>query len=152
MKKKRIIAVTAVVVLISIAGFFAKKYFFPGDSDRIRRTLGLVCSSVEKKETGRFLKQFTLDYRDDFNNTYGSLFMLAREHFKNYRNISVKLSQIEITIDGKEAEARFFAEVSAVSSESDEVFKDAGRLFAKLKKEDFKWKVCYIGGIEDMFD
>ena len=151
---KKLMIFLLLLIVITAAGLLVKKIFFPDENEKIRQTISATVSAAEYRNVSLFMKQFTLDYRDDFENTYGTLYLFVREDLSHYRRISIRLSQMEINLDKnkrKEAEVKFFATAEAWSDFNDQE-KEAGRFYLKLRKEQFRWKIYYFGELSYNFE
>lgn len=147
--KKIIIIVFFILIIGGISGFFIKKIFFPNDKQLITKTINTAVKSLEDKNIPKFMQQFSLSYRDDYGNTYGTLDFAVKYYLSQVGRLNIKLSQMKIKItntpNGKRAYVKFAAYVT--SSPSGELNEEGGRFYLKLKKEYFKWKIYRFGGV-----
>lgn len=148
--KKLILFIFFLTVAIS-AGIYIKKKFFISNKERIKKTLKLAEKYLEEKDHIRFMKQFSIEYRDDFGNTWGTLFFFVKSIMKNYQKIRVSLSKVNIKIEGEEATVRFIGKGEAVSDYG-EVIREMGRFLIKMEKEGTKWKITYLEEEKYTFD
>lgn len=150
-RKKIYLKILAFLVLISSISYGIKVIFFPDENVKIRKTISMAVDELENKDIGRFIKHFTLDYRDSFNNTYGTLYILLRNNIDMIKTIDIGISQMEIEIEKSQATIKFLARAIITSSEG-EMYKEAGRFIMKMRKEDFKWKIFKIEDMEYDFE
>lgn len=148
--KKLVLFIIFLIVSV-LSGIYIKKKFFISDKERIKKTLKLTEKYLEEKDHINFMKQFSIEYRDDFGNTWGTLFFLVKNVMKNYKKIRVSLSKVSIKIEGKEAEVRFIGKGEGISSYG-EVIREIGRFRIKMKKEGTKWKIIYLEEEKYTFD
>lgn len=152
-KKKKILILKILVSIVIAAGlsYGIKIIFFPDEEAKIRRTISMTIDELEKKDITNFIRHFTLDYRDCFNNTYGTLYFFLRNNMDMFTQINIRLSQMEIEIEKPQASIKFFARATLITTDG-EVYKEAGRFILKMRKEDFKWKIYRLDEIEYNFD
>ena len=148
---RKLILFCLFLVIVVPAGIYIKKKFFISDKERIKRTLKLAEKYLEEKDHIKFMKQFSIEYRDDFGNTWGTLFFFVKNVMKNYEKIRVSLSKVNIKIEGKEAVVRFIGKGEVVSNYG-EVIREMGRLLIKMKKEGTKWKIIWAEEEKYSFD
>lgn len=151
MKVKTAAKILFVLVLAAGIGYGIKIVFFPDENAKIRKTILMAVEEIENKDIARFIRHFTLDYRDSFNNTYGTLYIFLRNNIDMIKAIDIGLSQIEIEIEKSQATIKFLATATVISSEG-EIYKEAGRFIMKMRKEDLRWKIFRIDEMEYEFD
>jgi uncharacterized protein YxeA len=149
--KKIIIIILLIIIIGCISGFFIKKIFFPNDKQLIKKTINTVVKNLEEKNIPKFMKHFSLSYRDNYGNTYGTLNFAVKYVLSQVGSLSIKLSQMKIKIkntpNGKRAIVKFVAYATGWSGGA-EVAQEGGRFYLKLKKEYFKWKIYRFGGVK----
>ncbi|HON05150.1 MAG TPA: hypothetical protein P5065_07430 [Candidatus Ratteibacteria bacterium] len=150
-QKKRILKWFALLIIICGVSIGIKYVFFPDENEKIRKTISLAVSEIEKKDINSFIRHFTLDYRDCFDNTYGTLYILLRNNIDSIRTIDIDISQIEIDIEKSNATVRFFATFYIKTTDGED-YKDAGRFILKIRKEDLKWRVYRLDEMGYEFD
>lgn len=150
-QKKRILKWFALLIIICGVSIGIKYVFFPDENEKIRKTISLAVSEIEKKDINSFIRHFTLDYRDCFDNTYGTLYILLRNNIDSVRTIDIDVSQIEIDIEKSNATVRFFATFYIKTTDGED-YKDAGRFILKIRKEDLKWRVYRLDEMGYEFD
>lgn len=149
--KRRILKFSIFLIIVCGAAIAVKPIFFPDEKDRIQKTISLVISELEKKEINNFIRHFTLDYRDNFDNTYGTLYIFLKNNIDMCKTINIRISQMEIEIEKPIATVRFFAAASIRTTDGD-FYKEAGRFILKMRKEDFKWRIYRLDEMEYEFD
>jgi len=150
-QKKRILNWFALFIIICGVSIGIKYVFFSDENEKIRKTISLAVSEIEKKDVNNFIRHFTLDYRDCFDNTYGTLYILLKNNIDSVRKIDIDISQIEIEIEKPNATVRFFATVYIRTTDGED-YKDAGRFILKIRKEDLKWRVYRLDEMGYEFD
>ncbi len=152
-RKKRILFLKILFLLVLSIGvsICIKIIFFPDENAKIRKTISMVIDELENKNIGDFIKHFTLDYRDCFGNTYGTLYIYLKNNVDMLKSIDIGLGQMEIEIEKPDATVRFMAKAIVVTSDG-EVYKEAGRFVLKMRKEDFRWKIYRLDEMEYNFD
>jgi SAM-dependent methyltransferase len=148
MKRKKLFTL---LLFICIIGSGIKFIFFPDENAKIRKTINLAISELKKKDINNFIKHFTLDYKDGFGNTYGTLYLFLRNNISICKYIYIDINQIEIERNKSEAKVKFFAK-AIVKTIDGEVYKEAGRFILRMRKEDFKWKIFRLDEMEYEFD
>jgi len=148
MKRKKLFTL---LLFICIIGSGIKFIFFPDENAKIRKTINLAISELKKKDINNFIKHFTLDYKDGFGNTYGTLYLFLRNNISICKYIYIDINQIEIERNKSEAKVKFFAK-AIVKTIDGEVYKEAGRFILRMRKEDFKWKIFRSDEMEYEFD
>jgi SAM-dependent methyltransferase len=148
MKRKKLFTL---LLFICIIGSGIKFIFFPDENAKIRKTINLAISELTKKDINNFIKHFTLDYKDGFGNTYGTLYLFLRNNISICKYIYIDINQIEIERNKSEAKVKFFAK-AIVKTIDGEVYKEAGRFILRMRKEDFKWKIFRSDEMEYEFD
>ncbi|HOK80653.1 MAG TPA: hypothetical protein PK303_05555 [bacterium] len=139
------------LILISAAGIAVKLIFFPDEDARIRKTLSMVIEELEKKQINEFIRHFTLDYRDGFDNTYGTLYIFLKNNINMCKYLDIDVSQVEIEREKSHAIVKFFA-TAYIETTDGERYKEAGRFELKMRKEDFKWRIYRLDEMEYEFD
>ena len=140
----------SLVFLCGIA-FFVKFVLFPDENAKIQKTINMAISELENKDINNFIRHFTLDYRDGFDNTYGTLYIFLRNNINMCRYIDIDTSQMEIERNKSDATVKFFAK-AVIRTTDGELYKEAGRFILKMRKEDFKWKIYRLDEMEYEFD
>ena len=148
---KRIILIVLAICILGVGIFVLKKYVFVSEEERIKKTLKLAEASLEKKDTSTFMKQISLEYRDSFGFTYGTLFFFVKDTLKQYEKVNISLSQMTIKREGKEAEVKFIGKGEAVDSFGKTV-KEMDRFILRMKKESGKWKIVWLAGDKYSFE
>jgi len=148
MKRKKLFTL---LLFICIIGSGIKFIFFPDENAKIRKTINLAISELTKKDINNFIKHFTLDYKDGFGNTYGTLYLFLRNNISICKYIYIDINQIEIERNKSEAKVKFFAK-AIVKTIDGEIYKEAGRFILRMRKEDFKWKIFRLDEMEYEFD
>jgi SAM-dependent methyltransferase len=148
MKRKKLFTL---LLFICIIGSGIKFIFFPDENAKIRKTINLAISELKKKDINNFIKHFTLDYKDGFGNTYGTLYLFLRNNISICKYIYIDINQIEIERNKSEAKVKFFAK-AIVKTIDGEIYKEAGRFILRMRKEDFKWKIFRLDEMEYEFD
>jgi hypothetical protein len=148
MKGKKLFTI---LLFICIIGSCIKFIFFPDENAKIRKTINMAVYELEKKEINNFIRHFTLDYKDGFGNTYGTLYIFLRNNISMCEYIDIDISQMEIERNKYEAEVKFFAK-AIVKTIDGEIYKEAGRFILRMRKEDFKWKIFRLDEMEYEFD
>ncbi|MCM8759855.1 MAG: hypothetical protein NC906_08825 [Candidatus Omnitrophica bacterium] len=154
MKKRNIkLAVKIFLLCLIIAGFSygVKIIFFPDEEAKIRKTISMTVEELERKDIINFIRHFTLDYRDCFDNTYGTLYIFLKNNIDMFKHLDIRLSQMEIEIEKPQASIKFFARATLITKDG-EVYKEGGRFILKMRKEDFKWKIYRLDEMEYDFD
>lgn len=137
------------IILFFLSVFFlVKKYFFISEKEKILKALKIAENSLEKKDYITFIKQFSLQYRDDYGNTWGTLFLFLRNNLHHCKKIEVSLTNKIIKIKDKEAEVKFFGK-GKIIWENGEMTEEAGRFIIKLQREGNRWKIVWFG--EDVY-
>ncbi len=152
-KKKTKRKLKFLVFLIIFCGIVSgiKFLFFPDENAKIRKTISLAISELEKKQINSFIRHFTIDYRDCFDNTYGTLYIFLRNNINMVRTININVSQVKIEIKKSDAVVKFFA-TAYIRTNDNEYYKEAGRFILKMRKEDFKWRIYRLDEMEYEFD
>ena len=139
-KKKSILKFLVFLIIAAGISYGVKIVFFPDEDARIRKAISMAVDEIERKDVSSFIRHFTLDYRDCFDNTYGTLYIFLRNNIDVFKRINISISQMETEIEKKEATVKFLATASIVSADG-EIYREAGRFILKMRKEDFKWKI-----------
>ncbi len=147
---KKIIIIFSVIILIGTF-FFMKKFIFVSEKDRVKRTIKTAVKAINDKDYHKFMKQFSIEYRDEYGNTWGTLFFYLKNILKNYQEVSVSVSNLDIKIEDKIALVKLFGKGKAEDSYG-EVIREAGRFIVKLKKEAGRWKIIWIEEDKYRFD
>ncbi len=154
MKRKKTKLILKTVFLFILAAGIAvcvKIFFFPDENAKIKRTISMAVDEIENKDVGSFIKHFTLDYRDCFGNTYGTLYLFLRNNLDMLKKIDIGLSQMEIEVEKPLATVKFMARAIIITKDG-EMYKEAGRFVVKMRKEDFRWKIYGLDELEYEFD
>ena len=151
MKRKKIIGYIVLFVFVCGVLIGVKLIFFPDETKRIRRTISDVVSDLEKKQVNAFMRHFAFDYRDGFDNTYGTLYILLKNNINRCGSIDIDINQMEIEIEESNAIVRFFA-AAAVKTTDGEIYKEAGRFILKLRKGDLTWHIYRFDEMDYEFD
>ena len=130
-------------ILAVAVSFFIRKFLIISEKDRILKTLKIAEKSLEEKQHIKFMKQISLEYRDDFGNTWGTLFFYVKNILQNYSRIRISLSHMDIKIEGKRATVKFIGKGEAINPYGEKV-REIGRFILKMKKEGTKWKIIYL--------
>lgn len=146
-KKGLFFEIFTFLILAAGVSYGIKIIFFPDEEARIRKVLSMAVDEIENKKVGDFIRHFTLDYRDCFNNTYGTLYIFLRNNIDMLKSIDINISQTEIEVEKSEAVIKFLATASVITSDG-EMYKEAGRFILKMRKEDFKWKIYRLDEME----
>ncbi|MCM8789062.1 MAG: nuclear transport factor 2 family protein [Candidatus Omnitrophica bacterium] len=150
-KKKSILKILVFVILAAGVSYGVKIVFFPDQVAKIHKTISMAVDEIESKDVSSFIRHFTLDYRDCFDNTYGTLYIFLKNNIDMFKRINIGMSQMEVEIDKQEATVKFLATATVVSSEG-EIYKEAGRFILKMRKEDFRWKIYRLDEMGYDFD
>jgi len=147
---KKIIIIFSIIILIG-AFFFVKKFIFVSEKDRVKKTIKTAVKAINDRDYHKFMKQFSIEYRDEYGNTWGTLFFYLKNNLKNYQKVNVSVSNLDVKIDDKIALVRLFGKGEAVNSYG-EIIREAGRFIVKLKKEATGWKIIWIEEDKYRFD
>jgi len=147
---KKIIIIFSIIILIGTL-FFGKKFIFVSEKDRVKKTIKTAVKAVNDKDYHKFMKQFSIEYRDEYGNTWGTLFFYLKNNLENYQKVRVSVSNLDVKIEDKIALVRLFGKGEAVNSYG-EIFREAGRFIVKLKKEATIWKIIWIEEDKYRFD
>ncbi|MCX7705529.1 MAG: hypothetical protein N2115_04645 [bacterium] len=151
-KRKRLIIEIFIFIILAVGvSYCIKIVFFPDEEAKIRKTISITIDELERKDISNFIRHFTLDYRDCFNNTYGTLYIFLKNNMEMIKTIRIALSQMEIEIEKPQASIKFFARATLTTTDG-ELYKEAGRFILKMRKEDFKWKIYRLDEMEYDFD
>jgi len=134
-KMKKSIIIFSVIILIGTF-FFIKKFVLVSEKDRVKKTIKTAVS---------------IEYRDEYGNTWGTLFFYLKNNLKNYQKVRVSISNLNIKIEDKIALVKLFGKGEAIDSYG-EVIREAGRFIVKLKKEATGWKIIWIEEDKYRFD
>ena len=138
------------LILICIL-LLLKKFIFISEEDRIKQTIKIAEKSIENNNYTEFMKQFSFEYRDEYGNTWGTLFFLVKNILKNYQKVGISIRNLNIEIFDETAVVKIFGEGKAISP-SGEIIKEAGRFLIKFKKEGKKWKIVWVEEDKYRFD
>jgi len=147
---KKIVIVFSIMTLIGTF-IFIKKFVFVSEKDRVKRTIKTAVKSLNNKDYHKFMKQFSIEYRDEYGNTWGTLFFYIKNILKNCQKVSVSVSNLDVKIEDKIAIVRLFGKGKAEDSYG-EVIREAGRFIVKLKKEASRWKIIWVEEDKYRFD
>ena len=150
-KKRLILKLSVLLIFLCGTGLCIRFIFFPDEDAKIRKTINMAVSEIENKDVSNFIRHFTLDYRDGFGNTYGTLYIFLRNNINMCRYIDIDISQMEIEREKSEATVKFFAR-AVIGISNGEIYKEAGRFILKMRKEDFKWHIFRLDEMEYEFD
>ncbi|HRR95181.1 MAG TPA: hypothetical protein P5150_00390 [Candidatus Ratteibacteria bacterium] len=128
-----------------------KKFIFISEEDRIKQTIKIAEKAIENNNYTEFMKHFSFEYRDEYGNTWGTLFFLVKNILKNYQKVDISIRNLNIEIFDKTAVVKIFGEGKAISP-SGEIIKEAGRFLIKFKKEGKKWKIVWVEEDKYRFD
>ncbi|MGC8805602.1 MAG: hypothetical protein ACP5JO_06055 [Candidatus Ratteibacteria bacterium] len=148
---KLIIRVFLFLILATTAGIAVKLIFFPDENAKIKKTLSMTIEELENKQINEFIRHFTLDYRDGFDNTYGTLYIFLKNNINMCKYLDINISQLEIEREKSHAIVKFFA-TAYIETTDGERYKEAGRFVLKMRKEDFKWRIYRLDEMEYEFD
>jgi hypothetical protein len=150
-RRKQIFKALFLLIFLAGTAIAAKFIFFPDEKAKIRRTLSLAVSEIEEKNPSKFIRHFTLDYRDSFNNTYGTLFLYLKNNLNQCKSISVGLNQMEIDVKENQAVIKFFAAANVVTTDG-ELYKEAGRFILRMRKEQLAWRIYRLDEMDYEFE
>lgn len=141
--RKRTFYILFIILLLISAFFLVKKYFAFSEKEKILKTLRIAENSLEKKDYSTFMKQFSLQYRDAYGNTWGILYFFLKNTLDRCKRIDISLSNKVIEIEDRKAEVRFLGR-GKVLWNNGQVVEEAGRFTIKLQKEGTRWKIIYF--------
>lgn len=132
----------ALIFAIIICAFFVFQILaiiIKGEEGRLKRTI-YQCKRLTEKENILGLSRYiSLDYHDEFGNDKGSLLIIARDFFREYRNIMIRIQELKIKIKEENATVRVEAVVFCQENTSEEVVYDTVQAEAKFRKEQNRW-------------
>lgn len=149
--KKHIIIFLIIFMVAAISFFLVKNFLFVSEEKRVKQTISLAVKSLNRKDYVKFMKQFSIEYRDEYGNTWGTLFFFLKNNLKNYEKVKVSVSNLNIKVEDKTALVKLFGKGEARDSYG-EVIREAGRFIVKLKKEGTRWKIIWIEEDKYRFD
>lgn len=149
--KKHIIIFLIIFMVAAISFFLVKNFLFVSEEKRVKQTISLAVKSLNHKDYVKFMKQFSIEYRDEYGNTWGTLFFFLKNNLKNYEKVKVSVSNLNIKVEDKTALVKLFGKGEARDSYG-EVIREAGRFIVKLKKEGTRWKIIWIEEDKYRFD
>ncbi len=147
---KKIIIIFSIIILIGTF-FFVKKFIFVSEKDRVKKTIKTAVKAINDKDYHKFMKQFSIEYRDEYGNTWGTLFFYLKNNLENYQKVHVSISNLDVKIEDKIALVKLFGKGEAVNSYG-EIIREAGRFIVKLKKEAPGWKIIWFEEDKYRFD
>lgn len=147
-----VIIIIVLLILFIIAWLIG---FFDSEETKVRKFIAKAEKAVEARSTLACTELISKNYKDKYGNDYESVLGIAHEFFGYYKEISVSIESIDITLNDskEEANVEIVAQVIGYSqSEKEDIILEGekGRFRLRLLKEDKKWKLSEIEFYEEI--
>lgn len=145
MKNKILILLAVVLVFLAVE---AIKYAFEGDEGKVRRTIYTGKALIEKEKALGVTGLISIDYYDDFGNDRRMLLLIAKDFFDSCKVILVKIDNLAIKVEDKNAVADIDATAYWQENNSKDVLYDVYKVKASFRKEKDGWKLIKLEFLE----
>ena len=138
------VCITVAIVICALLTIRVVTMLFEGEEDRLKRTIYKAKRHAERENIVALTNYISLDYYDELGNDRRSLLLIAKSFFDEYRNILILIDELEIEVEGENADAHIKATVYWQENVSSEIIYDTAEVKARFKKEQNHWKLIKL--------
>ena len=129
------------IFVILLLTFIFRCDLFLSEKQKVFNIIRKSERAIEKENLSAIQQIVSKDYQDDWGHDYDGLIQWFSVYFNQYKNIKIKISKNEITVNQNLAICKISVYISGYDYYNDELIVDQTELLIYLEKINSKWLI-----------